>query len=75
MEMLKEEKDSMVTSWAALALHDGEADVTSEQLKTLIEATGNEGRFEFSRVGVIINRWVGGRCRLRLRLWLYRFKG
>ncbi len=68
MEMSKEEKDSMVTSWAALALHDGDADVTSEQLKTLIEATGNEGGFEFSRVRVIINRWVRGRR--RLRLWL-----
>eukprot|EP01084_Bolivina_argentea_P188233 324084_1 len=42
MEMTKEEKDSMVTSWAALALHDGDADVTSDQIKTLCEATGNE---------------------------------
>ncbi len=47
MEMTKEEKDSMVTSWAALALHDGDADVTSDQIKTLCEATGNEGGFGF----------------------------
>ncbi len=49
--MSKEEKDSMVTSWAALALHDGDADVTSDQLKTLIEATGNEGVFGVLMVG------------------------
>ncbi|KAG5181972.1 60s acidic ribosomal protein-domain-containing protein [Tribonema minus] len=34
--------DELCTSYAALALYDGEAEITSEQLKTLIEATGNE---------------------------------
>mmetsp|Transcript_27770 Transcript_27770/g.36400 ORF Transcript_27770/g.36400 Transcript_27770/m.36400 type:complete len:116 (+) Transcript_27770:104-451(+) len=35
-------KDELVTSYAALCLYDGEAEITSEQLNTLITATGNE---------------------------------
>mmetsp|Transcript_12301 Transcript_12301/g.18428 ORF Transcript_12301/g.18428 Transcript_12301/m.18428 type:complete len:117 (+) Transcript_12301:88-438(+) len=34
--------DEQCTSYAAIALYDGEAEITSEQLKTLINATGNE---------------------------------
>mmetsp|Transcript_24641 Transcript_24641/g.34064 ORF Transcript_24641/g.34064 Transcript_24641/m.34064 type:complete len:111 (+) Transcript_24641:96-428(+) len=35
-------KDELVTSYAALCLYDGDAEITSEQLNTLIAATGNE---------------------------------
>ena len=38
----KAQHDELCTAYAAMALFDGEADITSEQLKTLIEATGNE---------------------------------
>jgi len=38
----KEQKDEMATSMAALALYDGGAEVTSDQINALLEATGNE---------------------------------
>ena len=34
-------KDEFVVSMAALALYDGEAEVTAENIKALLEATGN----------------------------------
>lgn len=37
----KAQKDEMATSFAVLALYDGGAEVTSEQINTLLEATGN----------------------------------
>uniref|UniRef100_A0A7S2V4N4 60S acidic ribosomal protein P1 n=1 Tax=Fibrocapsa japonica TaxID=94617 RepID=A0A7S2V4N4_9STRA len=39
--LTEEQKDEYVTSFAALALYDGEAEVTSEQINALITATGN----------------------------------
>jgi large subunit ribosomal protein LP1 len=38
----KEQKDEHATSFAILALYDGGADITSEQITTLLEATGNK---------------------------------
>mmetsp|Transcript_4105 Transcript_4105/g.6468 ORF Transcript_4105/g.6468 Transcript_4105/m.6468 type:complete len:169 (+) Transcript_4105:153-659(+) len=37
----KEQKDEFATSFAILALYDGGAEITSEQITTLLEATGN----------------------------------
>ena len=34
-------KDEFVVSMAALALYDGEAEITSENIKALLDATGN----------------------------------
>mmetsp|Transcript_7322 Transcript_7322/g.10471 ORF Transcript_7322/g.10471 Transcript_7322/m.10471 type:complete len:126 (-) Transcript_7322:373-750(-) len=38
----KSQKDEFATSFAVLALYDGGAEVTSEQINTLLAATGNE---------------------------------
>ena len=37
-----EQKQEMVTSFAALALFDGDAEVSAESIKSLLDATGNE---------------------------------
>ena len=37
----KQKKDEYATAFAILALYDGGAEVTSEQIGTLLEATGN----------------------------------
>ena len=37
----KQKKDEYATAFAILALYDGGAEVTSEQITTLLEATGN----------------------------------
>lgn len=37
----KSKKDEYATSFAILALYDGGADVSSEQITALLEATGN----------------------------------
>ena len=37
----KQKKDEYATAFAILALYDGGADVTSEQITNLLEATGN----------------------------------
>ncbi|GMH73599.1 hypothetical protein TL16_g06235, partial [Triparma laevis f. inornata] len=37
-----EQKQEMVTSFAALALYDGDAEVSAESIKTLLDATNNE---------------------------------
>ncbi|KAJ8609638.1 hypothetical protein CTAYLR_006282 [Chrysophaeum taylorii] len=42
MPMTKEQHDEACTVYAALALYDGDAQLTSDLMKTLIEATGNE---------------------------------
>ncbi|CAM9529678.1 unnamed protein product, partial [Choristocarpus tenellus] len=42
MGFTKEEYDELCTSYAALALYDGDAEITSDQLGALIKATGNE---------------------------------
>jgi len=39
--LTKEKKDEYATSFAILALYDGGAEVTSEQISALLEATGN----------------------------------
>ncbi|KAI2494115.1 60s Acidic ribosomal protein [Fragilaria crotonensis] len=42
MESLtKSQKDEYATSYAILALFDGGADITSDQVNTLLQATGN----------------------------------
>lgn len=38
----KDQKDEYATSYAILALYDGGAEVTAEQITTLLEATGNK---------------------------------
>mmetsp|Transcript_7079 Transcript_7079/g.17280 ORF Transcript_7079/g.17280 Transcript_7079/m.17280 type:complete len:105 (+) Transcript_7079:85-399(+) len=38
----KQKKDEYATAFAILALYDGGADVTSEQITALLEATGNK---------------------------------
>ena len=38
----KEKKDQYATAFAILALYDGGAEVTSEQITNLLEATGNK---------------------------------
>lgn len=38
----KQQKDEYATSFAILALYDGGADITSEQITSLLEATGNK---------------------------------
>jgi large subunit ribosomal protein LP1 len=40
-KLTKDQKDEYATSLAAIALYDGGADVTSDQINTLLEATGN----------------------------------
>ena len=40
-KLTKAQKDEMATSFAVLALYDGGAEVTSAQINTLLEATGN----------------------------------
>ncbi|CAM9348322.1 unnamed protein product, partial [Sphacelaria rigidula] len=42
MSISKAKHDELCTSYAALALYDGDAEITSDQLSTLITATGNE---------------------------------
>ena len=37
----KQKKDEYATAFAILALYDGGAEVTSEQITNLLEATGN----------------------------------
>mmetsp|Transcript_791 Transcript_791/g.957 ORF Transcript_791/g.957 Transcript_791/m.957 type:complete len:121 (-) Transcript_791:125-487(-) len=37
----KSQKDEYATSYAILALHDGGAEITSDQICALLEATGN----------------------------------
>ena len=39
--LTKDQKDEYATSFAALCLYDGGADISSEQIGTLLEATGN----------------------------------
>uniref|UniRef100_A0A7R9ZMW8 60S acidic ribosomal protein P1 n=1 Tax=Craspedostauros australis TaxID=1486917 RepID=A0A7R9ZMW8_9STRA len=39
--LTKAQKDEFATAFAILALYDGGADVTSEQINNLLEATGN----------------------------------
>jgi large subunit ribosomal protein LP1 len=42
MEQLsKSQKDEFATSYAILTLYDGEAEITSDQINALLEATGN----------------------------------
>merc|ERR1719223_689528 len=40
-KLSKDQKDEFAVSYAILALYDGGAEVTSEQISTLLEATGN----------------------------------
>mmetsp|Transcript_27486 Transcript_27486/g.41434 ORF Transcript_27486/g.41434 Transcript_27486/m.41434 type:complete len:118 (+) Transcript_27486:105-458(+) len=40
--LTKDQKDEYATSFAAIALYDGGADISSEQIGTLLEATGNK---------------------------------
>ena len=40
-KLKKDQKDEFAVSYAILALYDGGAEVTSEQINTLLEATGN----------------------------------
>lgn len=40
--MAKEMKDQLLTGYAAMALYDGGAEVSADQINTLIKATGNE---------------------------------
>eukprot|EP01083_Nonionella_stella_P259242 885371_1 len=40
-KLTKDQKDEFATSFAALALYDGGADITGEQINTLLDATGN----------------------------------
>mmetsp|Transcript_1751 Transcript_1751/g.2673 ORF Transcript_1751/g.2673 Transcript_1751/m.2673 type:complete len:121 (+) Transcript_1751:82-444(+) len=39
--LTKEQKDELATSMAVLALYDGGAEISSGQITTLLEATGN----------------------------------
>jgi large subunit ribosomal protein LP1 len=41
MSLFGDQKDEFVTSLAALALYDGDAEVTSENILTLLTATNN----------------------------------
>eukprot|EP00607_Mallomonas_marina_P010287 CAMPEP_0182417884 /NCGR_PEP_ID=MMETSP1167-20130531/2325_1 /TAXON_ID=2988 /ORGANISM="Mallomonas Sp, Strain CCMP3275" /LENGTH=122 /DNA_ID=CAMNT_0024591711 /DNA_START=103 /DNA_END=471 /DNA_ORIENTATION=- len=41
MELAGEYKDEFVTSLAAMCLYDGDAEITSEQINTLLAATNN----------------------------------
>eukprot|EP00616_Rhizochromulina_sp_CCMP1243_P007650 CAMPEP_0118970630 /NCGR_PEP_ID=MMETSP1173-20130426/7484_1 /TAXON_ID=1034831 /ORGANISM="Rhizochromulina marina cf, Strain CCMP1243" /LENGTH=76 /DNA_ID=CAMNT_0006920009 /DNA_START=110 /DNA_END=337 /DNA_ORIENTATION=+ len=36
-------KDQLATSYAAIALYDGGAEITSDQIVALLKATGHEG--------------------------------
>uniref|UniRef100_A0A7S4MYK7 60S acidic ribosomal protein P1 n=1 Tax=Odontella aurita TaxID=265563 RepID=A0A7S4MYK7_9STRA len=40
-KLSKDQKDEFAVSFAILALYDGSAEVTSEQINNLLEATGN----------------------------------
>lgn len=40
-DLSKDQKDQYATAFAILTLYDGGAEVTSEQISTLLEATGN----------------------------------
>ena len=40
-KLSKSQKDEFATSFAILTLYDGGAEITSEQISTLLEATGN----------------------------------
>eukprot|EP00545_Synedropsis_sp_CCMP1620_P001818 CAMPEP_0119013892 /NCGR_PEP_ID=MMETSP1176-20130426/9183_1 /TAXON_ID=265551 /ORGANISM="Synedropsis recta cf, Strain CCMP1620" /LENGTH=121 /DNA_ID=CAMNT_0006967019 /DNA_START=71 /DNA_END=436 /DNA_ORIENTATION=+ len=40
-DLTKEQKDEYATSFAILALYDGGAEITSEQVTALLQATGN----------------------------------
>jgi large subunit ribosomal protein LP1 len=40
-KLKKSQKDEFAVSFAILALYDGGADISSEQINTLLEATGN----------------------------------
>mmetsp|Transcript_17530 Transcript_17530/g.20987 ORF Transcript_17530/g.20987 Transcript_17530/m.20987 type:complete len:122 (+) Transcript_17530:67-432(+) len=40
-KLSKSQKDEHATAFAILALYDGGADITSEQISALLEATGN----------------------------------
>jgi len=40
-KLTKDQKDEFAVSFAALALYDGGADISSDQINTLLEATGN----------------------------------
>jgi hypothetical protein len=40
-KLSKAQKDEYATSFAILALYDGGAEITSDQISTLLEATGN----------------------------------
>ncbi|ETW03203.1 hypothetical protein H310_05609 [Aphanomyces invadans] len=42
MAITKEQHDELAVSYAALILFDGEAEITSEALSTVIAASGNE---------------------------------
>lgn len=42
MSISKAQHDELCTSYAALALYDGDAEITSDQISSLIQATGNE---------------------------------
>mmetsp|Transcript_17079 Transcript_17079/g.28998 ORF Transcript_17079/g.28998 Transcript_17079/m.28998 type:complete len:126 (-) Transcript_17079:197-574(-) len=39
--LTKDQKDEYATVFAALALYDGGAEITADQINTLLEATGN----------------------------------
>lgn len=41
MSLFGDQKDEFVTSLAALALYDGDAEITSENISTLLAATNN----------------------------------
>ena len=40
-KLSKEQKDEYAVSYAVLALYDGGAEISSAQINTLLEATGN----------------------------------
>jgi hypothetical protein len=41
-KLKKSQKDEYATAYAILALYDGGAEITSDQVNTLLEATGNK---------------------------------
>jgi large subunit ribosomal protein LP1 len=40
-QLSKDQQDEFATSYALLTLYDGGAEISSEQIKALLEATGN----------------------------------
>ncbi|EWM29947.1 60s acidic ribosomal protein [Nannochloropsis gaditana] len=56
--LTKEQKDELVTSYAALALYDGDSEVSSEQLSAFIAATGNEVEPYWP---MIFSKFLGGK--------------